>query len=148
VIGFAALVAAALALVPAAPALELPSDWQLERPPPYPNLVAAFRHRRDATLTVGVQYVGPGEDGESLARGNAQALLRMGFDVRREGATLSASRSRSPIAVRQVYVVRGTVGWVITLAGTASDLELLARDLSAAARQAAEPGPAGAESER
>ena len=111
--------------------LQMPLDWTREREPPYPNLVASFRHRTDATLTVGRQFLAASEDGESFARGNAQALLRMGFRVRREGNALHGTSRNGRWAVRQIYLVRGTLGWAITLAGTPSQIRALRRDLGA-----------------
>ena len=132
-----AFVLGALPFLPPPPSIALSPDWVAERPPPYPNLLASFR-RGDATLTVGVQFLGEGEDAESFARGNAVALERMGFVVKRERDALHASRRGQDLSLRQVYVVRGTVGWVITLAGSPKDLRALAKDLAGVVRQLAE----------
>ena len=123
--------------LPPAPEISLSPDWTVERPPPYPNLVAVFRHRKDATLTLGVQFLGDGEDGESFARGNASALHRMGFTVAREGNSVNATARRGGMAVRQIYVVRGSVGWVVTLAGTPAQVRKLHKDLGSVAAQLA-----------
>jgi hypothetical protein len=135
------LVAAVLLQVLAAPPLDLPSEWTQERPPPYPNLVASYLHRDGARLTVAVQFVGAGEDGESLARGNAEALQRMGFQVSRARDALKVTRAGEAVAVRQVYIVRGTVGWVVTLAGEDRQLRPVERSLMTVARQLAEEPP-------
>jgi hypothetical protein len=108
-----------------APPLKLPVGWKPERPPPYPNLVAAYRNPADATLTLGMQFLGPGEDGESFARGNAHALSDMGFHVVREGDRVRGTTRDGKTALVQAYITRGTVGWVVTLAGTPAQMRAL-----------------------
>jgi len=122
---------AALALFDPGEELPMSLDWTREREPPYPNLVAMLRHDSGATLTVGRQFLGVGEDGESFARGNAQALVRMGFKVRRDGHKLDARAGDGERSVHQEYVVHATIGWVVTLSGTPAQIRALRRDFAA-----------------
>jgi len=122
---------------------EPPVSWQPAPQANYPRIVCSYTHPDGGRLTLAAQKVAPGTAAESLAESARAGLEKQGFsDVRisvdkSEGAPrarLDAHLEGGRRFLRQLYLVDGGLGYVVTLvAGSVIEPEM-SRDFDWAVR--------------
>jgi hypothetical protein len=147
-LGFFAL---ALFLVAAAPpriykndalrvrAFAAPAGWELVPQSSYPRLLAAYVHADGGKLTLAAQKIPVGIQPIALAEQSKPALQKQGFAnirLRKEGdrARLDAELDGGKRFMRQVYVVDGDLGYVVTLIAPLAASHAMGEDFEEAVR--------------
>jgi hypothetical protein len=145
------LVAALAFLVAAAPprvvridlfrvrAFAAPVGWELVPQSSYPRLLAAYVHPDGGKLTLAAQRVPAGIQPMALAEQSRAALTKQGFaslSIRKDGehARLDAVLDGGKRFMRQVYVVDGDLGYVITLIAPVVAARVMSDDFDEAVR--------------
>lgn len=137
-------------------AFAAPSGWELAPQSSYPRLLASYSNHEGGKLTLSGQAVAPTMTAYSLAEQARLPLEKQGFiqvRLQRDGdrARLDAGLEGGKRFVKQLYVVDGGVGLVVTLiaptpsaARTAADFEEAVRSLQLGSEPAAAGPDAGA----
>jgi hypothetical protein len=120
--------------------IDAPLGWTVLKQTAYPSVVAIMTHREGGRLTLSAQKTRPGETVEALVASNRPALEQQGVVIDRvapssagEGVTELTGHSRNGrIALRQIYGIRGSWGFVLTLSGPPSKMTQFAHDLELA----------------
>jgi hypothetical protein len=113
---------------------EPPVSWQPAPQANYPRVVCAYTHPDGGRLTLSAQKVAPGTAAESLAQGARAGLEKQGFSDVRISVDHSESAPRARLDahleggrrfLRQLYLVDGGLGYVVTLvAGSITEPEM------------------------
>jgi hypothetical protein len=108
-----------------------PIGWDKQPQSSYPRLLAAYSHREGGRMTLAAQKVPPGTTPEKLATEARASLERQGFAqvaLRPDGerVRIEATLDGGKKIARQVYLVQGGIGYVITLIAPAPGTQALA----------------------
>jgi hypothetical protein len=125
---------------------EPPPAWQPAPQASYPRLLCGYTHPDGGRLTLAAQKVAPGTSAESLARAAKLGLERQGFssvqialerDPAHEDAPprarLDAKLDTSRRFLKQLYVVDGALGYVVSLVASNVNAPAMTRDFDWAA---------------
>jgi hypothetical protein len=122
-------------------AFEPPSGWEQAPQTSYPRLLTSYAHPDGGRLTLTAQKVAAGTTAEALVRQSRPALERQGFadiQVSKEGdgnrVRVSARLDGGKRVVRQVYIVDGGIGYVVTLVAPEPRATAMTRDFELALR--------------
>ena len=127
---------------------EPPGSWQAQPQPNYPRILIAYAHPDGGRLTLSAQKVPAGTTAEAVARAAQPGLLKQGFydititydrdSLRDENASprvnLDAKLDGGRRFLKQVYLVDGSLAYIISLAASTVNAPEMARDLDQAAR--------------
>jgi hypothetical protein len=141
--------------------LTVPRGWELSEQKSYPGIIArAFDHTGGARLSLAVQELRPAETARAYVERNTNSLRRLryrvaGMTTNSEGATIvDGATADAKRALRQAYVVRDRIAYILTLAaapdamrfyGRAFDDTLRSMTLAAPAPPASAPASQPAE---
>lgn len=120
-------------------AFAAPAGWELVPQSSYPRLLAAYVHADGGKLTLAAQKVPPGIQPIALAEQSRPALAKQGFGairIRKEGdrARLEADLDGGKRFMRQVYVVDGDLGYVVTMIAPVAAAKAMGDDFEDAVR--------------
>lgn len=118
---------------------EPPVGWQLAPQSSYPRLLASYAHREGGRLTLSAQKVQPGVSAQTLVDQSKPALSKQGFTGIRvktdgDGQRLEAELDGGKRFVRQVYLVDGGIGFVITLVAPVASAAHMGADFEEAVK--------------
>jgi hypothetical protein len=126
-----------------------PAGWELAPQSSYPRLLAYYSHAEGARLTLSAQKIAPGTTAAQLVEQSRAALERQGFAHLR--ATAEGERERldgdldgGRRFLKQLYVVAGNIGYVITLISPTAAAAHMSTDFEEALRSlqlVGEPAP-------
>jgi hypothetical protein len=125
-------------------AFEAPLGWESQPVGSYARLLAAWETKDGGRMTLVAQKVKDGASARALADESWPALERQGFreikltEVRPAGddsdrVVLDASIEQGRRFVRQLYVVAGSLGYVVTVAGPIARAAAIRHDFDEAA---------------
>jgi hypothetical protein len=135
--------------------VEPPFGWEPQPTGSYTRLLAAWADKDGAKITLVASKVAPAATAQSVADEARPALARMGwrYVVVAKDATIPGDSGRLRLEAqlddgrklaRQLYVVSGGIGYVLTLIGASSRAPQLKRDFDETAQSlaiGAEPRP-------
>jgi hypothetical protein len=112
---------------------EPPAPWALAPQPSYPRLLCEYTHPDGGRLTLAAQKITAGTTAEALALAAKPALEKQGFsDVKVaivEGrVTLEAHLDGNRRFLKQLYLVDGNLGFVISLSANTINEPQMTRD--------------------
>ena len=119
---------------------EVPRGFEAAPQSSYPAVLLLAVGPEDARLSLAVQRVAPGVRARGLADAAAVTLARQGFlqprasDEADGRARLEAAFDGGRSQLRQIYVVDGDLGFVVTLTAPTARAARLAKELDEAAR--------------
>jgi hypothetical protein len=118
-------------------AFEAPVGWELVPQASYPRLLASYSHKDGGKLTLVAQREPAGRDARALAEESRAALMRQGFQqiqLTSEGGRvrLDALLDGGRRFARQLYIVEGGLGYVLTMTGPMSKAMAMRRDFDEA----------------
>jgi hypothetical protein len=127
-------------------AFEAPADWELAPQSSYPRLLASYSHRDGGKLTLSAQRVSAATTAMELAEQSRVPLEKQGFTqlhIKPEGsrARLEADLDVSRRFARQVYLVEGGIGYVVTLIAPLAVLPKMTADFDEAVKSLQVGGP-------
>jgi hypothetical protein len=125
-------------------AFEAPLGWESQPVGSYARLLAAWETKDGGRMTLVAQKVKEGTSARALADESRPALERQGFigikltEVRPAGddsdrVVLDASIEQGRRFVKQLYVVAGSLGYVVTVAGPIAHAAAMRHDFDEAA---------------
>ncbi len=114
-------------------AFEAPAGWELAPQSSYPRLLASYSHHEGGKLTLSAQKVPPGTTSMDLAEQSRIPLQKQGFTALRVHADGSRARLEADLDggkrfIKQLYVVEGGIGYVVTMIGPLHALSRMAAD--------------------
>jgi hypothetical protein len=118
-----------------------PSGWELVPQSSYPRLLAAYTHPDGGKLTLAAQKIPVGLQPIALAEQSRAPLQKQGFIAikvyrdreKAERARLDAALDAGKRFMRQVYVVDGDLGYVVTIIAPVASEQKLGEDFEDAA---------------
>ncbi len=120
---------------------EPPSSWQIAPQASYPRLLASYSHPDGGRLTLTMQKVAPGTTAAALAGAAALELTRQGFSDLKQKADSEGDRARIEARLdanrrflRQLYLVDGSQGYVISMVAGTVNQPQMERDFETAVR--------------
>ena len=129
---------------------EPPPAWQPAPQASYPRLLCGYTHPDGGRLTLAAQKAAPGATAESLARAAQPGFERQGFSSVQIGADQDPAREDAPPRARldakldtsrrflkQVYIVDGGLGYVVSLVASNVTAPAMTRDFDWAVRSLA-----------
>lgn len=120
-------------------AFEPPAGWELAPQASYPRLLASYSHREGGRLTLSAQRLPAGVTAAKLAQQARGPMEKQGYrsiKVQADGerVRLEAELDGGRRVVRQLYVVAGEIGYVVTLVAPKSALAHLGGDFEEAVK--------------
>jgi|SRR5581483_7426633 len=118
-------------------AFAAPAGWELVPQSSYPRLLAAYVHPEGGKLTLAAQKVPPGIQPIALAEQSKPALAKQGFAsirIRQDEnrARLEADLDGGKRFMRQVYLVDGDLGYVVTIIAPLAAAKLMGENFEEA----------------
>ena len=122
--------------------IDAPAGWTILRQNAYPSVIASMTHRDGGRLTFSGQRAQAGDTAEKLAERSRSALEQNGLRVERIAPSplesgmveLTGKTSDGKLLLRQLYMIHGATGYVLTLTAPPAKMAQYGKDLEAAWR--------------